>query len=133
MIDRSSSKNHRPALDLYYQHNLSNGQTLVLNAVGTYNYTNNTRLYRESREGIVLTDINNLVTGKKYSFIGEGIYEKTFGVNRLGAGLRHTQAFSDNTYTNGTTYTTEMGQAETFMYAEFKGKVENPIYVIAPS
>ncbi|MDR1200907.1 MAG: TonB-dependent receptor, partial [Tannerellaceae bacterium] len=130
MVDRSANKVHRPALDLYYQHNLNNGQTVVLNTVATYNYTDNTRLYQESREGIVLTNINNLVTGKKYSFIGEGIYEKTFGANRLSAGLRHTQAFSDNTYTNGTTYTTEMGQAETFLYSEFKGKVEKLDYTI---
>jgi hypothetical protein len=130
MIDRSSNKTLRPALDLYYQHNLKNGQTLVLNAVGTYNYTDNTRLYQESREGIVLTDINNLVTGKKYSFIGEGIYEKNFGVNRLGAGIRHTQAFSDNTYKNGVNYTTEMGQAETFVYSEFKGKVKKLDYTV---
>jgi hypothetical protein len=128
MTDRSANTSHRPALDLYYQHNLKNDQTLVLNAVGTYNYTDNTRLYQESREGMALTDINNLVTGKKYSFIGEGIYEKNFGVNRLGAGIRHTQAFSDNTYTNGATYTTEMNQAETFAYVEFKGKVEKLDY-----
>ncbi|MDR1624835.1 MAG: carboxypeptidase-like regulatory domain-containing protein [Tannerellaceae bacterium] len=130
MVDRSSNKTRRPALDLYYQHNLKNGQTLVLNAVGTYNYTDNARLYQESREGIVLTNINNLVTGKKYSFIGEGIYEKTFGVNRLGAGIRHTQAFSDNNYKNGINYTAEMSQAETFAYFEFKGKVEKLDYTL---
>lgn len=128
MIDRSASKAHRPALDLYYQHNLKNGQTLVLNAVGTYNYTDNTRLYRESREGIVQTDINSFATGKKYSFIGEGIYEKAWGANRLSAGLRHTQAFSDNNYKNGVTYTTEMSQSETFAYTELKGKAEKLDY-----
>jgi hypothetical protein len=130
MTDHSADKTYRPALDLYYQHNLTNDQTLVLNAVGTYNYTDNTRLYQESREGIVLTDINNFVTGKKYSFIGEGIYEKNFGANRLGAGIRHTQAFSDNTYKNGVDYTAKMSQAETFLYSEFKGKAEKLDYTV---
>ncbi|MDR1403002.1 MAG: carboxypeptidase-like regulatory domain-containing protein [Tannerellaceae bacterium] len=130
MIDRASEQTRRPALDLYYQHNLKNDQTLVLNAVGTYNYTDNTRLYRESRQEMVLTDINNAVTGKKYSFIGEGIYEKKFGANLLSAGLRHTQAFSDNRYQNGTAYTTEMNQAETFLYSECKGKIEKLDYTL---
>ncbi|MDH6303488.1 hypothetical protein M2459_000579 [Parabacteroides sp. PF5-5] len=128
MIDRSSNKIHRPALDLYYQHNLKHDQTIVLNAVGTYNYTDNTRFYQESRDNVILTDVNNLTTGKKYSFIGEGIYEKKLGTNRISAGLRHTQSFSDNEYRNGANYTTEMGQAETFLYAEFKGKVKKLDY-----
>ncbi len=130
MIDKSKDKNHRPALDLYYQHNLKNDQTIVLNAVGTYNSTDNNRIYQESRDEIVLTDINNFVTGKKYSLIGEGIYEKKFGVNRLSAGIKHTQAWSDNTYRNGHDYTTEMTQAETFFYSEFKGKVKKLDYTL---
>lgn len=130
MLDRSANKIHRPALDLYYQRNLKNDQTIVLNAVGTYNYTDNTRIYQESREGILLTDVNNYVAGNKYSFIGEGIYEKKFGVNRISAGLRHTQTKSDNDYKNGDNYTTKMKQAETFLYTEFKGKVKKLDYTI---
>ncbi|MDR0428852.1 MAG: carboxypeptidase-like regulatory domain-containing protein [Tannerellaceae bacterium] len=128
MIDKSSNKTNRPALDLYYQHNLKNGQTIVLNAVGTYNYTNNERMYQESRENRVLTDVNSLVVGKKYSFIGEGIYEKKFGINRLSAGLKHMQATSDNEYKNGVDYLTKMNQAETFLYSEFKGRVQELDY-----
>lgn len=131
MIDKSSSKTHRPALDLYYQQNLKNDQTLVLNMVGTYNYTDNTRFYQESRDYHILTDINNLTIGKKYSLIGEGIYEKKIGVNRISGGLRHTQSFSDNEYKNGHNYTTEMNQSETFIYGEFKGKVKKLDYTLA--
>ena len=47
MTDNSSTKSHRPALDLYYQQNLKNEQTLAFNMVGTYNYTDNTRLDQE--------------------------------------------------------------------------------------
>lgn len=130
MIDKTSDKTHRPALDIYYQLNMKNEQTLVLNAVGTYNYTEATRFYQESRNDVLLTDINNLVTGKKYSIIGEGIYEKKLGANRIGGGIRHIQSFSDNEYKNGYNYTTEMKQSETTIYGEFKGKVKSLDYTL---
>ena len=130
MLDKSSSKTHRPALDLYYQQNLEKDQTLVFNLVGTYNYTEETRFYQESLDNNILTDVNNLVIGKKYSLIGEAIYEKKIGVNRISGGVKHTQSFSDNEYKNGHHYATEMNQAETFLYGEFKGKVKKLDYTL---
>ncbi|MDR2140107.1 MAG: outer membrane beta-barrel protein, partial [Tannerella sp.] len=118
------------ALDLYYQENLKNGQTLVLNLVGTNNRADNSRIYTESRDGIYLTDINNLVIGDKYSWIGEGIYEKQIGDNRFSAGLRHTQSYADNTYQNGHNYNTRMQQGETFLYGEWKGRIRKLDYSI---
>ncbi|MDR2921118.1 MAG: carboxypeptidase-like regulatory domain-containing protein [Tannerella sp.] len=108
MIDNSSFKTHRPALDLYYQQNMKNDQTLVFNMVGTYNYTDNSRFYQESRENLILTNVDNLTIGKKYSLIGEGIYEKKIGDNRISGGLKHTQSWSDNDYKNGHDYTTNL-------------------------
>ncbi|MDR1259412.1 MAG: outer membrane beta-barrel protein [Tannerellaceae bacterium] len=133
MADLSSDKTHRPALDLYYQQNFKNEQTLVFNVVGTYNYTANTRIYNESRGGIQVTDVNNLVTGHKYSWIGEAIYEKKAGANRISAGLRHNQSFSDNTYTNELRYDTKMDQGESSAYAEFKGKAGKLDYTLGMS
>ena len=43
MTDRTDQSWTRPSLDLYYQQNLKNKQTLVFNVVGTYN--------RENRSG----------------------------------------------------------------------------------
>ncbi|MDR1981091.1 MAG: carboxypeptidase-like regulatory domain-containing protein [Tannerellaceae bacterium] len=130
MIDQTKSYSSRPAIDLYYQENMKNDQTLIVNLVGTYNYTDNSRIYRESRENTPLTDINNTVLGNKYSWIGEGIYEKKLGDNRLSAGLRHTQSYSDNTYKNGHEYKTDMQQSETFMYGEWKGKIKKLDYML---
>jgi len=130
MIDKSSSMGYRPAMDLYYQQNLKNEQTFVFNLVGTYNYTDNTRTYQESRNNVILTDINNITIGKKYSVIGEGIYEKKMGINRFSAGLKHTQSFSDNEYRNGHDFFTQMNQSETFLYGEFKGKVKKLDYTL---
>jgi hypothetical protein len=130
MEDLSSSKYYRPAIDLYYQQNLRQDQTLVLNVVGTYNYSDNTRIYHESRDNILLTDVNNNTIGKKYSVIGEGIYEKKMGNNRISAGLKHTQSFTDNEYRNGQNFHTEMTQMESYMYAEFRGKVQKLDYTL---
>ncbi|MDR1624274.1 MAG: carboxypeptidase-like regulatory domain-containing protein [Tannerellaceae bacterium] len=128
MIDRTGSRESRPALDLYYHYNLPKDQTLVFNAVGTYNRTDNTRIYRESRDGEVLTDVNNRIDGKKYSFIGEGIYEKKLGEKRFNAGIRHSQSVASNFYRNGRRYETEMRQMETFLYGDFKGNIHKLDY-----
>ncbi|MDF9830049.1 outer membrane beta-barrel protein [Parabacteroides sp. PF5-6] len=122
MIDHTADDGSRPALDLYYQENLKNDQTLVFNLVGTYNKSNIHRFYQEGRGGALLTDVNNHVAGNKYSIIGEGIYEKKRGANRISAGLRHTQSVTDNEYLNGYHYKTEMDQALTYVYGEFRGK-----------
>ncbi|MCD8193588.1 MAG: carboxypeptidase-like regulatory domain-containing protein [Tannerellaceae bacterium] len=130
VVDKSSQKYKTPALDLYYQHSLKNDQTLVFNVVGTYNYSNTHRIYTETKAGQLLTGVNNGVTGRKYSIIGEAIYEKKLGDYRVSAGLKHTQAFSNNEYRNGHTYDVDMTQADTYVYGEFKGKVQKLDYTL---
>ncbi|MDR0833611.1 MAG: outer membrane beta-barrel family protein [Candidatus Symbiothrix sp.] len=128
MIDNSSGKGYRPALDLYYQQKMENGQTLVFNLVGTYNSTDNARLYQErDLDGALLTDVKDAVAGKKYSVIGEGIYEKKMGANSINAGLKHTQSHTNNKYEQATS---EMNQADTYLYGEFKGKVQKLDYTL---
>ena len=71
MTDRTDQSWTRPSLDLYYQQNLKNKQTLVFNVVGTYNREKSQRLYQESTPGNILTDIDNNIRGNKYSLIAE--------------------------------------------------------------
>lgn len=131
MIDNTASRTHRPALDLYYQRSLKNDQTLVFNLVGTYNEDESHRIYQESRDNSLLTDVNSRVIGNKYSVIGEAIYEKKLtDANRLSFGVRHTQSFSDNEYRNGHVSNTHLNQAESFAYGEFKGKVRKLDYTL---
>lgn len=131
MVDLNSSDNQVPALDLYYQRNLKNDQTLVFNVVGTHNRTSSHRFYQESRGEELLTDINNRVSGKKYSLIGEAIYEKKLANgNSLSGGVWHTQSFSDNEYRNGHDYDTHMDQSASSIYGEFKGKVRKLDYML---
>lgn len=131
MSDLTDEMSHRPALDLYYQRDLKNDQTLVFNVVGTYNGSSSFRTYQERRGDELLTDISNDVTGDKYSIIGEAIYEKKLkNGNRISGGFWHNQAFSNNRYQNGHTYKTNMTQAESYIYGEFKGKVRRWDYTL---
>lgn len=81
-----------------------------------------------------MTDVKNRVNGKKYSVIGEAIYEKKLSDKyRLSGGMRHNQFFADNEYINGHNYRTHMVQMESSVYAEFKGKIKKLEYSLGLS
>lgn len=122
MTDLNEEHPRTTSLDLYYQHNLKHKQFLAINLVGTYNGTHTQRIYQERQNGQLLSDIFSKVDGKKYSIIGEGIYEKGFAKGRLSSGLRHMQSYSDNSYAGNLAYQTQMKQAQSYLYSEFKGK-----------
>ena len=129
MIDRTKNSWTRPSLDLYYQQNLKKKQTLVFNLVGTYNREKSHRIYQESLHNEMLTDINNNVLGDKYSLIGEAIYEKQFSKgNALSLGLQHTQSYSNNEYRNGHNYDTRMNQGNSYIFSEYRGKINKLDY-----
>lgn len=111
-----------PSLDLYYLRNLPRKQTLIFNIVGTYIRTNAHQFYKESVEKEILTDILSDVKGKKYSLIGEGIYEKAFVSGRLSGGMKHIQSWTDNAYTGTVASNTNMNQSETYVFTEYSGK-----------
>lgn len=129
MTDRTDQSWTRPSLDLYYQQNLKNKQTLVFNVVGTYNREKSQRLYQESTPGNILTDIDNNIRGNKYSLIAEAIYEKQYSKgNALSFGLNHTQSYSNNEYRNGHYYETNMHQGNTYIFGEYRGKIDKLNY-----
>lgn len=131
MFDDSRSNNQTPSVDIYYQRNLKKDQALIFNVVGTYGKEFSDRIYQESRDDEMLTDVRNKVYGNKYSIIGEGIYEKKLANgNRWGAGLRHTHSFSDNKYINGHNYHTRMQQGATYLYGEFRGRADKWDYML---
>jgi hypothetical protein len=122
MTDNNIYAGYRPSLDVYYQENIGQKGTLVVNMVGTYLRTDRGREYSETRDSIVLTDINNTVEGRRRSWIGEAVYERKAGAGALSAGVHHIQAWTDNTYRNGGVSRTDMRQADTRLYAEWKSK-----------
>lgn len=120
IIDHSSWRNNTPSLDLYYQRNLKNDQLVIVNVVGTYIDSRSTRLYQERRNNEVFTDIFSNISGDKYSLIAEGIYEKKLKDGKFSAGLKHTQSYTQNTYTGNVAADINLNFAETYGYAEYQ-------------
>lgn len=121
---------HLPSVDLYYFHSLKENQALIFNAVGTYINSNIDQIYEETKDEELITDIISDVDGKKYSIIGEGIYEQTFdNNNRFLAGLKHMQAFANNKYIGTINSLTKMNQSESYAYIEYSGKIDNLSYM----
>lgn len=126
----TDTRQHMPSVDLYYSRFLKNKQTILFNVVGTYIHSNLNQKYEETKEEFNITDIISDVDGKKYSIIGEGVYEKTFeNTSRFTAGIKHTQAFANNDYTGTVNSLTKMDQADSYIYAEYSGKKDKFSYI----
>ncbi|MDR2919447.1 MAG: carboxypeptidase-like regulatory domain-containing protein [Tannerella sp.] len=126
----TDTRQHIPSIDLYYSHSLKNKQTILFNVVGTYIHSNLNQKYEETKDELSITDVISDVDGKKYSIIGEGIYEKTFeNASRLTTGIKHTQAFANNDYTGTVNSLTKMDQADSYIYAEYSGKKDKFSYI----
>ncbi len=122
-------KAYSPSLDLYYQQNLSGGQSIQFNIVGTMINTNNQRQYREYSE--INPDISNILSdieGEKRSIIGEGIYDKEMGNVKFSTGLRYFQMRTNNRYKGSIGMNSAMNQSETYAFAEIKGRIKSFSY-----
>ncbi|WP_244436420.1 outer membrane beta-barrel family protein [Bacteroides timonensis] len=129
IYDHTKERNHLPALDFYYQQELKNDQRLIFNFVGTYIKSSSTRIYQEKQENVSYTELDSDITGQKYSLIAEGTYEKKLGQGTLIGGLRHIQSYTDNQYKGEEWMDVVLKQAESYAYAEYKGKTQHWGYV----
>lgn len=120
---RNKGNEYTPVLDIYFNRELKNKQSLAVNLVGTYIGSNSDRRYKETEDGEVLSDIFNKIDGNKYSLIGEAVYEKQFENLSFSSGIKHTQGFADNTYEGGANTITKMKNAESYLYAQIQGKI----------
>lgn len=130
MKDYTESNSKSPSIDIYLQRNLKNNQSLILNTVGTYISTYDDRFYEEKKHTATLTDIFSATRGKKYSFIGEGIYEKNFTNSKISTGIRHQQSVTENRYAGTSSAETQMQEAYSSAYIEFSSKVKRFKYSI---
>lgn len=125
MKEHSTGRTSRPSVDLYFQCKLNNDQSLIINAVTTYIDTQSDRSYTEGKSDEPLTDIYSTVSGNKYSFIGEGIYErKVTKKSRLSAGVKYQQSLADNTYGGNESSETKMHETHATAYVEYSGKMD---------
>ena len=98
--DLSASKVLIPSLDIYYQRNLKNKQTIYADVVASYLDSKNKRTFIQKalNNDNNDTDIYSETKGEKYSIIGEGIYEKQFNTGKFTGGIKHTHAYFQNRY-----------------------------------
>lgn len=128
--DRTSSRTNIPSVDIYYQRNLKNKQTIYADVVASYLHSNNERNFLQQSAGDTDTDIRSLTKGEKYSVIGEGIYEKQFNEGKFTGGVKHTQAYLQNTYTGDVDRKVTMNTAETYLFAEYQSKLKALDYTV---
>jgi len=123
ITDHTKETSNSPALDIYFQRNLKNGQQLIFNVVGTYINTDSRRIYQEKEDTDLMTGIISNIDGSKYSLIAEGIYEKKIGQNKITAGAKHLQSYTNNKYTGSTLADISMKQAESALFAEYQRRI----------
>lgn len=128
--DHLSSRQRIPSLDLYYQRNLKKDQRLMLNVVGTYLNSENTRTYQEGLPAAEPAIVRSSIDGEKYSLITEGIYEKKLKNAKLSGGIKHTQAYLSNEYRGDVEENVEMNIAETYAFAEYQQNIKRFSYTI---
>ncbi len=120
LSSRNSMKNLNPLLDLYFRRKLGKDQTIIFNIVGAYTDSRASSFYQQSISGQPIGEVDMLMLGDNYSLKAEGIYEKAFGMNKLSAGLKHTQIYTGYEYSGAMAANTGINFAETYTYAEYK-------------
>lgn len=68
-------------------------------------------------------EIFSKTEGKKYSLIGEAIYERTLGKGKFSSGLKHTQSYMNNQYDGNINNQVAMNTAETYLFAEYQRNI----------
>lgn len=129
--DLTSSKLNIPSLDIYYQLNLKNKQAIYADVVVSYLDSKNERTFMQKSIDEEGTDIYSQTKGKKYSAIGEGIYEKQFSKGKFSAGMKHTQAYLQNNYSGNVDQRIQMNTAETYLFTEYQSKIKGLDYTVS--
>lgn len=130
ITDLTSSKVVIPSLDMYYQRNLKNKQTIYADVVASYLDSKNERKFLQKASDGADTDVYSHTQGEKYSLIGEGIYEKQFDQGKFTGGIKHTQAYLQNRYSGNITDKVSMNTAETYLFAEYQSKIKALDYTV---
>jgi hypothetical protein len=133
LINKTNStlyRDKKPSFSLYFQKNLSNKQLIAFDVVGSYFNINSAGSYLETEDATIVTDIFSDVSGKKYSVIAEGIYEKEGNKGKVSAGLKQNISFSDNEYTGTLSYDSKMNQYLTSGYVEWSSKINRVNYAV---
>lgn len=130
--DHESDKVLSPSVDVYYQHNLKNKQSIYFDITGGYSNSKSERLFSQTPIGDTKSEtisVKSLVRGNKYYIIGEAIYEKEWDNIVLTAGARHHYQWVRNYYGGNVETVVRMNTAETYGFAEVRHRLDKFTYV----
>ena len=113
--DADHGKNGSPVLDVYYFRNLSQKQSLTLNAVGTYINTSSSESYDEG--GLYEYDVD----GKTYSFMTEGVYENRLKPFVFSAGINYMQKYTKNEYVGSVVSLNKIRNNRLYIFSDIRG------------
>lgn len=132
---KTGNKSCTPSIDLYFSKKINDKHSIVINGVGTLIDTDYSRDYKE----YILPDesldayYEYTTDGKKYSLIGEAIYEYVIKSGLIfSSGLQYSQAYVKNLYDNVNSDNVEniMHNSEGYLYAQMQGKISKLAYQI---
>ena len=112
-----------PSLDLYFSYQLPNNQSIAANIVGTH--INTDYMYRNQEyehEDDILSTYAYGTDGKKYSLIGEALYQKEWDNTTLTAGFKGNVASTKNIYMGDNDQTLHMHDDMQYGYVQLAGK-----------
>lgn len=127
---------HAPSLSLFFKAMLPHQQRFTVSSVGTYidskygyRYSTYSSYNNKQLDG-ALSSFGYDTKGKKYSFIGEARYNKTFKKTELVVGLIQSAAHTRNIYSGDNPTTTKMNDASTYLYAGLNGNINTLSYMV---
>ena len=118
--DHSKEHTYTTTIDLYLQKNLSKGENLYFDLVGTYIDSYNSLNYNILNNNDTINNFLNNINGNKYSMIGEALYEKTSAKSKWTIGYKHQYGYANNAYSGTTTATTRLHDTNSYLYAEWQ-------------
>ncbi|MCL1933470.1 MAG: TonB-dependent receptor [Candidatus Azobacteroides sp.] len=126
----AAMNSNTPSIDLYYHLQLPKKQSIAFNTVGTIISSDYDRSYFEYHDVETGPTYAYSTDGKKYSFIGEGVYDKEFKPFKLTSGLKYSQSYTENVYTGSTNTTTNLHNSSLYIYGQLQGKLDKINYLI---
>jgi len=131
MVDSSQNKLKYPSLNIYYQHPLNTQELLIFNIFGLYNTGSYNRLYKESHENMILTNLTSNVGETQYTGGFSFLYENKLKAGTLNIGLKErTTLTQDNYNDNNSTYISTLDLHNLYLYTQFGNQIKKWYYRI---
>ncbi|MDR2653095.1 MAG: TonB-dependent receptor [Prevotellaceae bacterium] len=128
LMQKTKDNSLSQVLDLYFQMTFPHKQNLVLNLTSTHINSDYTYLYQEYNP---VLKYGYTTDGKKYSLIGEILYEKEYEYFKLSGGLHATRNYLNNVYTDTTVLSdAKMHNTSYYFYTQIQGKLKKFSYIL---